>query len=145
MTALHDHFHNRNQQAFQRLVDASVDRAPGRGGPSTSAGKSKSWTRPSSLTSDAVSDINARDSRGRTVLHLACAATDSLEYVKSLLQHPSIDVNLPDSESHWTPLHRALYTGNIPAACVPLRWMALSDTNMCIVSYYCEETIQKDL
>ena len=90
----------------------------GRSGPSTSTGKSQSWTRPSPLTSLTACNVNAQDSRGRTVLHLACTAPDGLEYVRLLLQHPSINLNLPDAESHWTPLHRALYNGNIPAAYV---------------------------
>ena len=46
MTALHAYFHQRNQQAFQRLLDPS--RGSG-GGPSTSGG-GKSWSRPSPLT-----------------------------------------------------------------------------------------------
>lgn len=32
-----------------------------------------------------------------------------------LLGHPGINVNLQDVESKWTPLHRALYSGNIAA------------------------------
>ena len=63
-------------------------------------------------------DVNARDSLGRTALHLASSSLESIEYVKALLKHPNIDPNLMDSESHWTALHRALYSGNIPAACV---------------------------
>lgn len=60
-------------------------------------------------------DINTRDQLGRTVLHLACAAPplECTEYVRLLLKHPAIQVNLPDQESQWTPLHRALYNGNI--------------------------------
>jgi hypothetical protein len=33
-----------------------------------------------------------------------------------LLAHPSVDVNIPDKENHWTALHRELYSGNIEAA-----------------------------
>ncbi|KAG0704544.1 hypothetical protein DFH29DRAFT_363617 [Suillus ampliporus] len=33
-----------------------------------------------------------------------------------LLAHPAINVNVLDKESHWTPLHRALYAGNVCAA-----------------------------
>jgi ankyrin repeat protein len=91
MTSLHAYFHNRDQAAFQRQI---------------------------SLT-----DVNARDWLGRTVLHLACAASAraSIEYVRILLAHPAIDVNLQDVESHWTALHRALYNGNISAAYVAFR------------------------
>lgn len=56
------------------------------------------------------------------MLHLAvsCPAADAgaLEYVKILLSHPKIDINAADVESRWTPLHRALYQGNLPAAYV---------------------------
>ncbi|KAG5646993.1 hypothetical protein DXG03_001717 [Asterophora parasitica] len=68
-----------------------------------------------------VYDVNARDWLGRSVLHLACAAPDGVEYVRLLLRHPAINVNLADTESHWTPLHRALYHANIPTALLLLR------------------------
>lgn len=63
-------------------------------------------------------DVNARDWLGRTILHLACSASDpaSVEYVRLLLAHPAINVNVQDTESQWTALHRALYHGNISAA-----------------------------
>lgn len=115
MTLLHDYFNLRNQQGFQRLLE-SADRSHSGSGLSNSGGKS--WTRPSTLTSAAGFDVNARDWLGRTVLHLACVSSGSLEYVRLLLRHPSINVNLPDTESHWTPLHRALYNANIPTAYV---------------------------
>ena len=65
-----------------------------------------------------VCDVNARDWLGRTVLHLACASIEpsSLEYLRLLLAHPAVNVNLQDTESHWTALHRALFHGNIAAA-----------------------------
>lgn len=75
-------------------------------------------------------DVNARDWLGRSVLHLACASAEpaAIEYVKLLLSHPAINVNLCDLESHWTALHRALYNGNLSAAYVlPL--------SRCICSY----------
>ena len=92
MTSLHAYFHNRDQAAFQRQLAAA----------------------PLQI------DVNARDWIGRTVLHLACATSSraATEYVRMLLAHPGIDVNLQDVESHWTALHRALYNGNIAAACV---------------------------
>lgn len=69
-------------------------------------------------------DINARDRLGRTVLHLACSSIDpsGMDYVRLLLGHPAVDVNLQDVESQWTALHRALYQGNIAAACVSQCW-----------------------
>ena len=118
MTLLHDYFTLRNRQAFQRLLEAGADRAQSGSALSTSGGKS--WNRPSPFTSPLAVDVNARDWLGRTVLHLACVSLDNIEYVKSLLRHPMINVNLADVESHWTPLHRALYHANFPAAWVVL-------------------------
>ena len=91
MTSLHAYFHSRDQAAFQRHLSTAL-----------------------------ITDVNARDWLGRTVLHLACAvsARPATEYVRLLLAHPGIDVNLQDVESHWTALHRALYDGNIAAAFV---------------------------
>lgn len=68
-------------------------------------------------------EINALDTLGRSVLHLACSSTEasSLEYVRMLLAHPAINVNILDKESHWTPLHRALYVGNVSAAILLLK------------------------
>lgn len=67
-------------------------------------------------------DVNSRDWLGRTVLHLVCSAPDvaATEYVRLLLGHPAINVNALDTESHWTPLHRALYNGNLATAYVAL-------------------------
>ena len=91
MTSLHAYFHNRDQAAFQRQLSTSI-----------------------------LTDVNARDWLGRTVLHLACTASarPATEYVRMLLAHRAIDVNLQDAESHWTALHRALYNGNIASAYV---------------------------
>ena len=116
MTALHAYFNLRNQQAFQRLLDPSRGQHRDSGGLSTSGGKS--WSRPSPLSSTSSIDVNARDHLGRTVLHLAASSQDASapEFVRLLLAHPTIDVNVVDAESHWTPLHRALYNGNIATA-----------------------------
>ncbi|RPD64492.1 hypothetical protein L226DRAFT_506238 [Lentinus tigrinus ALCF2SS1-7] len=119
MTALHAYFHQRNQQAFQRLLDPA--RSHSGGGPSTSGGKS--WSRPSPLSSAPSVDVNARDYWGRTVLHLAASSQDASapEFVRMLLAHPTINVNIADTESHWTPLHRALYNGNLATALLLLQ------------------------
>ncbi|KAI0326994.1 hypothetical protein GY45DRAFT_1328251 [Cubamyces sp. BRFM 1775] len=132
MTALHAYFHQRNQQAFQRLLD------PGRSqhsGPSTSGGKS--WSRPSPLSAAPSVDVNARDYLGRTVLHLAAAAQDAAapEYVRMLLTHPTINVNIADAESHWTPLHRALYHGNLTTALLLLQRQDIDTTLRDIEGY----------
>ncbi|KAF8264440.1 hypothetical protein EI94DRAFT_1738425 [Lactarius quietus] len=94
MNPLHVYFHNRDQAAFQRQLAVALP-----------------------------SDVNARDWLGRTVLHLACSALDpaATEYVRMLLTHPGISANLQDMESHWTPLHRALYSGNLSAAILLLQ------------------------
>ncbi|KAI9507165.1 hypothetical protein F5148DRAFT_1149969 [Russula earlei] len=89
MTSLHAFFHNRDQAAFQRHLQTALP-----------------------------IHVNARDFLGRTVLHLASTSTAraATEYVRLLLAHPAVNVNLQDTESHWTALHRALYHGNITAA-----------------------------
>lgn len=55
------------------------------------------------------------DSMGRHVLHLACSDPDGLPFVDALLSHPLMDPTIPDLESGWTAMHRALYYGNISA------------------------------
>ncbi|KAK9447806.1 uncharacterized protein V1518DRAFT_376065 [Limtongia smithiae] len=59
-----------------------------------------------------IKDINRADEYGRTVLHLACTH-NKVEFVRLLLAAPGIDVTTADAESGWTPLHRALYNGNV--------------------------------
>ncbi|KAF9264186.1 hypothetical protein L218DRAFT_926482 [Marasmius fiardii PR-910] len=114
MSLLHVHFHLRNLQAFRRLLSAiSGDDQP----ISLSTSPSKSLkTRFSTLNPERETlDVNARDSFGRTVLHLASALVEasSVEYVRLLLKCPGINVNALDGESQWTPLHRAMYVGNL--------------------------------
>ncbi|KAF9233712.1 hypothetical protein BU15DRAFT_53495 [Melanogaster broomeanus] len=118
MTLLHVYFTIRNQQAFQRLLERDRSAHSGPATPSTSG--SKSWSR-GNLAS--ALEVNAFDNLGRTVLHLACSSTEpaSLEYARMLLAHPSVNVNIPDKENHWTALHRALYAGNIEAAMMLLK------------------------
>ncbi|KNE56804.1 hypothetical protein AMAG_02580 [Allomyces macrogynus ATCC 38327] len=52
---------------------------------------------------------------GTTVLHLACTL-NKFAAARALIDHLSVDVNVQDEESGWTPLHRALYHGNIGIA-----------------------------
>ena len=113
MPWLHDYFNQRNQRAFQRLLDSDLHRGQPGNTLSISSGKPSST---SILASDI--NVNARDWLGRTVLHLACTSPESIEYVRLLLRHPAINVNLADTESYWTALHRALYHANFPAASV---------------------------
>ncbi|KAF5316733.1 hypothetical protein D9619_006824 [Psilocybe cf. subviscida] len=114
---------------FQRLLDgsgasASVPQAASGGG-SSSSYTGKSWTRggvmPHNTSTHGAEFVNARDRMGRTTLHLACNSVENIEYVRALLKHPQIDINLPDTESHWTPLHRALYAANLPVALLLLQ------------------------
>ncbi|KAF9527809.1 hypothetical protein CPB83DRAFT_894990 [Crepidotus variabilis] len=129
MSLLHDYFNTRNLQAFQRLLDGSAERnqasrTPPSSAPTGSYTAKSSWTRNASVMGHQKSssyEVNARDWLGRTALHLACASLESIEYVRALLKHPQIDVNLPDIESQWTPLHRALYSANFPAALLLLQ------------------------
>ncbi|KAK2467695.1 hypothetical protein APHAL10511_000289 [Amanita phalloides] len=66
-------------------------------------------------------NVNERDPQGRTALHLACSLPDCVEYIRLLLKHPSINVNLQDLESHYTPLHRAMYVANLPVVLLLLQ------------------------
>ncbi|KAF9569939.1 hypothetical protein EC968_002417 [Mortierella alpina] len=60
-------------------------------------------------------DVNQRDVYGMNALHRAVVAKD-LGKVKSLLEHPRINVNEKDIESGWTALHWALYLGHLRIA-----------------------------
>ena len=63
-------------------------------------------------------DINSKDNRGITLLHLAATSTlDSApSFASALLDVPLLDLYLQDLESGWTALHRALYFGNATIA-----------------------------
>lgn len=63
-------------------------------------------------------DINAKDSFGRTLLHHAASqhGDSAHDFVRALLEIPFVDLYAQDTESGWTPLHRALYCGNIATA-----------------------------
>ncbi|ESK92025.1 btb domain and ankyrin repeat protein [Moniliophthora roreri MCA 2997] len=114
MSLLHVHFHLRNLQAFRRLLSgiASDDQSSTA---STSPSRSLK-SRSSVLNPDREPlDINAKDSLGRTILHIASASIEasSVEYVRLLLKCQGINVNALDGESQWTALHRAMYVGNL--------------------------------
>ncbi|KAJ7766843.1 hypothetical protein B0H16DRAFT_1522600 [Mycena metata] len=118
MTLLHAHFHLRSIQAFQRLLDGGNDRGTHT---AVSGSAGKSWKGASAIKSAMGLDVNALDRLGRSPLHLACAVPEGIEYVRALLKHTSINVNLADAESHWTALHRALYHGCLAAALLLLQ------------------------
>jgi inhibitor of Bruton tyrosine kinase len=113
-TLLHAYIHLRNQQTFQRVI-AQVSSAQLSDSGITLATSPKSPKSKHRKDKDDAVDVNARDSLGRTPLHLASAMTEpsSAEYVRMLLKCPGINVNLPDRESGWTALHRAMYIGNL--------------------------------
>lgn len=120
MTLLHDYFNTRNLQAFQRLLDGGTDciQSASSSSPSGSSYGGKSGNSSGGVISGQnypTYDVNTKDWLGRTALHLACSSMESIEYVRALLRHPQINVNLPDTESLWTSLHRALYSANLPA------------------------------
>ena len=125
MSVLHAYFHLRKQEEFQKCLEhsktafstsSSTGQAVNIG---SNSGPSRSLTKIPTLGPKSV-DFNARDPLGRTVLHLACSAVDpmALEFVRLLLAHPLVNVNLQDAESSWSALHRALYAGNVSAAYV---------------------------
>lgn len=124
MSNLHAYFSLRNLQGFSKALDGTRGQTNTQpSGPSLSSSGGKSWTRANALSSSVHHiDVNARDWLGRTILHLACASPEpfALAYVRLLLGHPNINVNVQDTESRWTALHRALYVGNIAARCVLL-------------------------
>lgn len=126
MTLLHELFNTRNIQGFHRLLDASVDRRAFTAASSSSSSPTRSWTRSGGFISV---DVNARDRLGRTALHLASSSLENIEYVRALLKRPNIDLNLMDLESHWTALHRALYSANLPAALLLLQRLDI-DTSL---------------
>jgi inhibitor of Bruton tyrosine kinase len=120
MNTLHALFAQRDQQAFQRQLERARNVASGSGQVDQSRG-GRSWTKSSPVQPRSHHydfDVNARDWLGRTVLHLACSSCDASapEYVRLLLTFPGINLNAKDFESQWTPLHRALYNGNLITA-----------------------------
>ena len=128
---LHVAYTLKNQKAFRQLLDrahgsgtSNANPSGGGAGGGTSSSGPRSWTNGSILcSSGGIVDVNAKDSLGRTVLHRVCSSLEpgTVDYLRMLLNHPSINVNVQDSESRWTPLHRALYTGNIIAAVLLLQ------------------------
>ncbi|GAA5907521.1 uncharacterized protein JCM6883_001232 [Sporobolomyces salmoneus] len=111
-------FVNRGGAASSSGNNSSANGAGGGNGLSKSPGAA-GFAVGGSLEKQAVySEVNRRDYLGRTVLHLAVMEKESwaLDWVEILLKVPGLQVNLPDLESGWTALHRALYSGNIAAA-----------------------------
>ena len=63
-------------------------------------------------------DVNSKDNRGLTLLHLAASSTldSASSFALALLEIPLLDLYLQDPENGWTALHRALYFGNATIA-----------------------------
>ncbi|KAI9736549.1 MAG: hypothetical protein M1818_006060 [Claussenomyces sp. TS43310] len=64
-------------------------------------------------------EVNSRDQMGRTILHRAVSSQkrqNALRYAFALIDHPAIDLYIQDKENGWSPLHRALYFGNVTIA-----------------------------
>ncbi|TPX31946.1 hypothetical protein SmJEL517_g04867 [Synchytrium microbalum] len=77
-------------------------------------------------------EVNTRDVYGRTPLQLA-VSLGNMAIVTLLLNVPRVNVNIPDIESGWTPMHRALYGGNLDIALEILR--TRSDCDLSIRDY----------
>ncbi|KAF7722410.1 hypothetical protein EC973_003149 [Apophysomyces ossiformis] len=60
-------------------------------------------------------NLNRRSIKGRTALHCAIA-WNRVDIARILIESSLVNVNLQDRESGWTPLHSALYLGNIEIA-----------------------------
>ncbi|KAJ3151079.1 hypothetical protein HDU89_002291 [Geranomyces variabilis] len=74
----------------------------------------------------AAHDLNRADSEGNTALHIA-VALGNRELIRTLLQCSKIAVNVADAESGYTPLHKALYAGELSLALMMLRMRPDSD------------------
>ena len=121
MTLLHELFNTRSIQDFQRLLDANIDRRVFAAASSSSSAGSKSWTRSAGFVSV---DVNARDSMGRTALHVTSSSLESIEYVKALLKQNKYRPQLQVGESLDGTKRSIIYSANlniqVPTACVLL-------------------------
>ncbi|KAF8325428.1 uncharacterized protein EI90DRAFT_3072829 [Cantharellus anzutake] len=123
MNPLHAAFASDSQKAFQQLLDRTSVSSPKIVGAGTAVGSAPgSWTLGSVLSAPPV-DVNAKEHLGKTVLHRACSSLEpsSISYVRMLLSHNAVNVNIQDTENGWTALHRSLYVGNIAAAILLLQ------------------------
>jgi alpha-tubulin suppressor-like RCC1 family protein len=126
-------------ESFRRVLETAnyTTRAGGQRGPShiglgfgspgsfgtspTLLVKGRKENEPSPMAGGLVltrTDLNHRDSMGRTLLHLAAssASENAFDYALALLEHPLADVYIQDNENGWTALHRAFYAGNVAIA-----------------------------
>ncbi|GAA97267.1 uncharacterized protein L969DRAFT_91886 [Mixia osmundae IAM 14324] len=116
---LHEVYASRDLLKFKSFLSAGR-RGPHAGGSSASAAslsRSPRWETGGSQAPS--SQVNQRDLMGRTVLHLVVAGPDEswrFDFCEALLVNSNVNVNLQDTESGWTALHRALYHANLNAA-----------------------------
>ena len=118
---LHEVYHDGDLGRFKAALASSARRSGGGAASqaqgSSSLSRSPRWEQPGGpgLTS---AQLNRLDGLGRTVLHLAVSSVDAsrFEFVEALLACPLTNVNVRDTESGWTALHRALYHANLAAA-----------------------------
>ena len=104
----------------------SVVGSPGRGLATSPAAKSRNrghnlsakGGRVSSVITLGRADINSKDRHGVTLLHHVASSmsTNAPAFAAALIELPMLDLYVQDLESGWTPLHRALYTGNVTVA-----------------------------
>ncbi|KAE8556144.1 hypothetical protein EYB25_000844 [Talaromyces marneffei] len=98
--------------ALSRNHKKAIGTSPGTSNPDRSGyirGAASPWSR---------TQVNARDQNGRTLLHLIASSPKpiAIEFANALLELPFVDIYAQDSESGWTALHRALYSGNVAVA-----------------------------
>ncbi|KIJ37956.1 hypothetical protein M422DRAFT_259341 [Sphaerobolus stellatus SS14] len=96
---------------FRRKTQDSLDTAPEAARNEQAFAKALEAARNSSQASNTGQLSTSAGRRGG----IATAVVDAyaLNYLGMLLAHPGINVNMQDIESKWTPLHRALYVGNV--------------------------------
>ncbi|WWC69338.1 uncharacterized protein I206_103276 [Kwoniella pini CBS 10737] len=121
MPNLHVHYQNGNVKAFRQELDGSTNINNTKGGninPGSASGGGKSWSMNGFIGVPIKTDINERDQYGRTVLHLIASSITNNAYTffSILLRNPNISINLQDTESGYTALHRALFVGNLRVA-----------------------------
>ena len=74
--------------------------------------------RASSTVTLSRADINSKDRHGVALLHhmASSMSANTPAFAAALIELPLLDLYAQDLESGWTPLHRALYCGNITIA-----------------------------
>lgn len=97
---------------------SAVAGSPGKGLATSPVLKSKLKGRQSNSITLTRGDLNWKDHHGRTLLHYMATANGShvTEFALAMLKVPLLDLYAQDLENGWTPLHRALYYGNITIA-----------------------------